>query len=239
MSKTLSCQAVLIPLMIAGSAISAPCSAQAETLYPCKVNAASKDHGGGFLEKSFILLQTRNNRIDLYFSNSAVTRLDLMIDRTGTFTGFVNDQYQFKLEGDVKTGGRFESATASGTISCSRPIKSDAVFLFKPWGRWYTPDFDSILRTVRLDRYSYTCFIGNARAAAQQISNRSNGEWKWEELQINDRERDSTQHSIQATRLEQECLEQPAIDADCLRWSEPKPVLYEMKHCDWGREERP
>jgi len=214
------------------ASVGTPATALAETLYPCQIDATSKTEPNASRTIDLPLLKTRTNRLDLYVGSASRTLLDLRVGPEGQFTGFVNGQPQFKLEGNVTSGGSFESATAFGRITCGAPQEESVVFYFRPWRTWYLPEYHSFLKSVRIDSGSNLCFIGSAADAAERAAAQSGGVWKKEDLQLNIASQDPREHFVMGSRTEQRCLKRSNIDADCEVWSQPYKATYTMKHCD-------
>ena len=219
-------------LILCWTALCAPQGAFAETVFPCSLYAESKSNPKDIRNDSFILLKSRTNRIQLVFNDSTKTQLDLRVEPDGKLAGFVNGQYLFRIEGNVHSGGLFESASARGTLVCDPAVQFASVFEFKPWGRWFAPEFDSILRAAKMDSYGYFCFIGDVNDAAERLIHQPNPEWKSSDLLISNSSSNPRDHGIRATRTETRCISQPYPDADCLAWGQPSAFTYELNHCD-------
>lgn len=144
-------------------------SAQALEVYNCDFTAVAKSNQGISGSKKTYLMSQYSNK-----QSFGKTALDIQVAQ-GKLTGSVNGQPNFIL-GGTPDKGHFESAYVKGTVSCSAPVQTDYMLMFKPWGQFYSLDKNlsqgHILDDASTNQlyHGNICFVGNSKAVAEAIS---------------------------------------------------------------------
>lgn len=196
-------------------------SAQAENFYRCMVVTQPKNANWSY-ELGMYLSDARSSRQVV-----ANTDLKLIVSPlTGEITGTVNGQPNFILSGDVKNGGKFESASATGTIACE-PVALPVALFNNQFGEIYkAKDAQSFPRLLDIQQLEKSCYIAkDVNAVAADVRSALAKENMTLTLSGN---------TVVATRMEKTCLESNGgshDDYECIRWSEPAPRSYQLKNC--------
>lgn len=149
---------ILSVLLLSQAAVALP-------VYQCDLKAFSKSKGL-VLKRQALLSPSFST--DVQFPE---TSLKLFVDVQGNISGFVNNQYNFILNGDVESA-KFESATDSGTIRCEAVEEASYVLYNKTSGAYIskeliqTADQSVFIQDVVSDNL---CFLGDAQSAAQAL----------------------------------------------------------------------
>lgn len=195
-------------------------SAQAENFYRCMVITQPKNANWTY-ELGMYLSDARTSRQVV-----ANTDLNLMVSPlNGEITGTVNGQPNFILSGDVRNGAKFESAHATGTISCTRVGMPVALYSTQFGEIYKAKDAQSFPRLLDIKQLEKSCYIAkDVNAVAAEVRSALANESMTLKL---------AGDTVVATRLEKTCLESVGSydDYECIRWSEPAPRSYQLKNC--------
>lgn len=142
----------------------------------CTITAKDNNHSSSSRTINILLSKSFLNKVSFY-TNSGLqkTELKLQILENEQLQGWVNDQFNFIIDGTASEGS-FQGAYHTGIIQCGEEKPVPSLLKFKPWELHFTKDpvlsKNHLLPSINLDsiRYGYMCFIGDATHASDAVT---------------------------------------------------------------------